>query len=141
MPLHVPNPSEGKLLEFMLGVATPGNQQLCLFTNNITHADDDILADYTEMGAVQGYVRKTLTKTSWVVTPTAAAGAGAATGAYAEQTFAFDGTGGTVIVYGYFVIDVTTGLLLWGEKFSSSKTVANNGDLIKITPQFTLSKV
>lgn len=140
MPLLVPNPSEGTLLSFALGVAVPGNQYLKLFTNNVTQSDSDVLAQYTEM-ATQGYVQKQLTKTSWTVTPASAATASPATGVYAQQTWTFDGTGGATTVYGYMIVDVTTGLLLWAEKFATSKIVQYNGDQILLTPQITLSKV
>lgn len=140
MALLVPNPSEGLLLSFALGAATPGNQYLKLFTNNITQAEDDILADYTEM-TTQGYVQKTLTKTSWSVTAASGTTANPATATYAQQVWTFDGTGGATTVYGYMVVDVTTGLLLWAEKFATSKVVQYNGDQILLTPQITLSKV
>lgn len=140
MTILVPNPSEGTLLSAVLGVITPGDQVLRLFVSNTTPADSDVAATYTEM-STQGYSAKTLTKASWTITPTSAANAGPATGAYAQQTWTFDGTGGATTVYGYFVTDATSGLLLWAERFATSKVVQYNGDQILITPQFTLSKV
>lgn len=140
MALLVPNPSEGKLLEFALGVSTPGNQILRLYVNNVTPGDADTAASYTEM-TTGGYVSKTLTKTSWVVTPASGSTANPASAGYAQQTWTFDGTGGAATVYGYFITDSTTGLLLWAERFAASKLVQYNGDQILITPQITLSKV
>lgn len=140
MPLLVPNPSEAKLLEFMLGVSTPGNQILRLYVNNHTPADGDVAADYTEM-TTGGYTPKTLTKTSWVVTPASGTTANPATAAYAQQVWTFNGTGGVATVYGYYITDSTTGLLLWAERFATAKVVQYNGDQILITPQITLSKV
>ena len=74
--------------------------------------------------------------TSWSV----ATNTGQAVGTYAQQTWTFDGTGGSQSVYGYFVTDVTSGLLLWSEAFASVKTVTYNGDQILITPTFQLTK-
>jgi hypothetical protein len=135
MALLAPNVGESKLLRFALGVETPGNQIIRLYVNNITPADTDTAATYTEMSTL-GYAAKTLTKTSWVE----AQNAGVAEGTYAEQTWTF--TAGTqVMVYGYFVTDATTGVLLWSERFGTEKPVQYGGDQIRITPKITLSKV
>lgn len=136
MPLIVSNASEVTLMQFALGFSTPGNQILKLFTNNVTPGDADVAATYTEMG-VQNYAAKTLTKGSWSVVSSTNVG----TATYAAQTWMFDGTGGAVTVYGYYVVDATTGLLLWAEAFSSGKVVQYAGDSITITPTITLSKV
>lgn len=135
MPLIVPNASEVTLLQFALGYATPGNQTLKLFTNNITPSDTDVAASYTVMSG-QGYADITLTKSSWSVTSSAGVG----TAVYGQQTWTFT-AGGPTIVYGYYIVDSTTGLLLWSELFNSPKTIANAGDQIQITPTITLSKV
>ena len=84
MPLIVPNASEVTLLQFALGYATPGNQLLKLFTNNITPSDTDVAASYTVMSG-QGYADITLTKSSWSVTSSAGVG----TAVYGQQTWTF----------------------------------------------------
>lgn len=137
MTILVPTVGEVKLLEFALGFSAPGNQLLKLYTSNTTPADGDTAATYTEMGAVQAYAYKTLAKASWSIATSSSVG----TATYAAQTWTFDGTGGSATVYGYFVTDATSGVLLWAERFSASKTAANNGDVIIITPVITLSKV
>jgi hypothetical protein len=63
-----------------------------------------------------------------------------ATAAYAQQTWTFT-AGSAVTVYGYFITDTTTGLLLWAEAFTAAKVVQNTGDQIIITPQITFSRV
>lgn len=136
MTLLVPTASENKLLEFTLGFATPGDQTLKLYVNNVTPADGDVAATYTEM-STHSYAAKTLTKANWVV----AQNGGVAEGVYnAQQVWTFTAAA-VVTVYGYFVIDSTTGLLLWAEKFSSAKPVEFGGDQILLTPKITLSKV
>ena len=137
MTILVPTASEKDLGEFMLGVATPGNQKLKLFVNNYTPVDGSVLASFTEM-TTHGYADKTLTKTSWVVT--AGSAGNPASGAYAQQTWTFTAAA-AVIVYGYYITDVTTGRLLWAERFTTSKSVENAGDQILITPTITLSTV
>jgi hypothetical protein len=136
MAIILPAASENNMLSFAVGATTPGNQQLKLYVNSVTTSNDALVAaDFTEMSTL-GYASKTLTKTSWVVTQN---GSNKASAAYAQQTWTF--TAGTqVTVYGYYVLDATTGLLLWFEAFSASKSVENNGDQIIITPTITLAK-
>ena len=135
MALILPTVGENKCLEFMTGYSTPGNQTLKLFVTNTTPADGDTASTYTEMTTL-GYAAKTLTKGSWAI----AQNGGVAEAVYAEQTWTF--TAGTAVtVYGYFVIDSTSGALLWSEAFNTGKLVQNTGDIIRITPKITLSKV
>lgn len=137
MSLILPSASEKTMLEFALGVTTPGNQKLKLFVNNYTPDDTTVLANLTEM-STNGYADKTLTKTSWVVT---AGGVGSpASGAYAQQTWTFTNVGGANTVYGYYITDVTSGLLLWVESFPTAKVIQNTGDQIIITPTITNSR-
>ncbi|MDL2342461.1 MAG: hypothetical protein QFB87_05290 [Patescibacteria group bacterium] len=137
MSLVLPSAAEKTALDFMLGVTVPGNQTLKLFTNNIAPADTDTAATYTEMSTL-GYVAKTLTKTAWVTT--AGATGAPASSVQPQQTFTF--TAGTLVtVYGYYVIDSTTGLLLWAESFGGGKDIQNAGDQIIIVPTITLSRV
>lgn len=137
MAIIVPSASEKTLQEYMLGKGTPANQKLKLFTNNVTPDDTFVAASLTEFTATMGYADKTLTMASWTVT--AGATGQPATGVYATQTWTFT-AGGPVTVYGYFVTDSGSGLLLWVEKFASSQTVQNNGDTIIITPTLTFSR-
>jgi hypothetical protein len=137
MTILVPSASEATLENFMLGVTTPGNQNLKLFVNNVTPDDTFVAASLTEMSTL-GYAQKVLTKTSWVTTPGATGFP--ASSAYATQTWTF--TGGTAVtVYGYYYTDVTSGLLLAVELFASPKIVQNTGDQIIITPTITFSRV
>lgn len=136
MTLILPTNSEKTMLEFSLGVLVPGNQKLKLYVNDYTPVDGSLAANFTEM-STHGYAEKALTKTSWVVT---AGGAGSpAEGAYAVQTWTFTAAA-LVTVYGYFITDTTTGLLLWAERFASPKPIENTGDQIIITPKITNSR-
>lgn len=135
MALILPAASENNFLNFALGVTVPGNQLLKLYVNNVVTTDDTLLAaGFTEMSTL-GYAAKTLTKTSWVVAQSAAVGSGT----YAQQTWTF--TAGTAVtVYGYYVVDATSGLLLWFEAFAAAKVIQNTGDQIIVTPTITLSR-
>lgn len=136
MALILPSASEKTMLDFALGVTVPGNQKLKLFVNNYTPDDTTVLANLTEM-STHGYADKTLTKTSWV---TVAGSTGQpASSTYALQTWTFTAAA-AVTVYGYFITDVTSGLLLWVELFATPKVIQNNGDQILITPTITNSR-
>lgn len=138
----VSNEGEKLLLEAALGKVAAGNLKLKLFTNNVTPGHADTVATYTEMGAVQGYSEKTLTTSTWNAasagTGTGVANSNKASITYPQQIFSFDGTGGAVTVYGFFITDSAGTTLLGAERFSTAKSVANNGDAIKITPQVRL---
>ena len=127
MSLVVPNTGEVLALERFLKTS---DETLKLFTNNITPAETDTDATYTEC-SITGYSAKTLTAASWTVT-----GGAPSDGTYAEQTFTFTGGFGAT-VYGYFVVDAGVGTLMWAERDSSPYTPANNGDQIKLTPTLT----
>jgi len=108
---------------------------LKLFTNNITPADTDTAATYTE-AAGGGYVAKTLTNGSWTV----ATANDPSDAVYALQAFVFTGalTAGATI-YGYYVVDAD-GVLLYAEKAASTFTPATSGDTYNVTPKFQASK-
>ncbi len=108
---------------------------LKLFVIEVTPADSDTIASYTE-AVGGGYAAKTLTNGSWTITSTN----DPSDAVYAEQVFTFTGpltTNGTI--YGYWVEDAD-GVLIFAEKFSSSFTPVTNGDHLDFTPVIQLSK-
>jgi len=128
--LVVPNAGEELALKNFLNHTAPQNQTLKLFTSNTTPAETDTAASFTEASG-NGYSAIGLTGTSWTVTPGAPTSA-----AYAEQTFTFTGALGNV--YGYFVVQASSGILMWAERFTGAPfNIANNGDQIKVTPTIT----
>lgn len=111
------------------------NLTLKLFATNVTPADTSTAGSFTEADG-GGYAAKELTAASWTITPAN----DPSDAVYAEQTFTFTGaltTNGTV--YGYFVVDAD-GVLIFAELLAATFTPANNGDTLKITPKFQLSK-
>jgi hypothetical protein len=111
------------------------NLTLKLFCTDVTPADTNTAGTYTECTG-GGYASKTLTNGSWTVST----GNDPSDAVYAEQTFTFTGVLTTnTTIYGYFVVDAD-GTLIWAEKLGSTFTPANNGDNVKITPKFQLSK-
>ena len=134
MTLRVPNVGEVKMLENVLNKTAPENQILKLFRSNTTPADTDTHTTYTE-ATFTGYTAITLTGTNWTVTsgdPTEAA--------YAQQTFASTAGSQNQSIYGYYVTQASSGVLMWAERFTDGPyTIVNNGDEIRITPKLTLA--
>jgi hypothetical protein len=131
MTLLVPNAAEDVMLQNILNKTAPQNQTLKLFKNNMTPAETDTEATYTEADFT-GYVPIALTGASWTITPGNPTSAAAA-----EQTFTSTAVQ-SQNVYGYYVIQTTSGKILWAERFTNGPYLIQNiGDLIKVTPQFT----
>jgi hypothetical protein len=130
MSLEICSGGESLALQYLVNKAAPQNLILCLFTNNITPGESDVIGAYTEASG-NGYAAITLTGASWTVsgsTPTKIA--------YAAQTFTFTGALGNV--YGYYLKRATGGELVWAERFSDGPyNIQHNGDTITITPQIT----
>lgn len=129
MTLRVPNASKATLLKAALNHTPPEDQLLKLFTNDKTPADGDVAADYTE-AAGGSYAAKALTGSAWSVTT-----ANPAVATYAAQTFTGLTPGN---YYGYFIVQASSGLLLWAERFSTSpRVVQAAADEIVFTPRIT----
>lgn len=127
MALNVPDEGENYALEAFVNKTTATNPILKLFKTNVTPADTDTAATYTEAG-FPGYASITLTGASWN------AASGGSISYSAQQTFTCSGAA-TDDIYGYFIVSTTSGKLLWSEKDASAPfAVRNSGDAIKITP-------
>lgn len=130
MALMFPNTGENLVLEMIVNKTAPQNLVLKLFSSNTTPSETDTAGTYTE-ATFSGYAAITLTGASW-----GAAASGSI--AYAQQTFTHNGGGTSNSIYGYFVVQATSGTLLYAERDASAPfTLANNGDNVKITPTIT----
>lgn len=132
MALLVPNIGEATVLSYLVNKSgNTENLVFRLFTNNITPAETDTAATYTEASG-GGYSSVTATGASWTITqgaPTAAT--------YPQMTYTFTGPLTTnTTIYGYYVTRASTGDLVLAETFTSF-TPTNSGDNIKLTPQIT----
>lgn len=120
------------MLANIVNKTAPENLVLKLYTNNVTPAETDTAATYTEASG-SGYAALTLTGASWTIVE-----GGPSEASYAQQTFTSTG-GGWGNTYGYFVVEVTSGIIKWAERFTDGPyNVQNNGDQVKITPKITL---
>jgi len=131
MTLLVPDTGEVVALKAFLNNTAATDPIIKLFATNVTPAETDTSATYTE-AAGGGYAAKTCAGASWTFT------AGAPSHAdFAQQTWTFTGALTTnATIFGYFVVGTTSGTLLWAEAFTSF-TPANNGDQILLTPKIT----
>ena len=82
-----------------------------------------------------GYAARTLTRALWNAASTISGSAESSYGTSASSWTC--GTTGNTI-YGYWVEGATSTKVLWAERFSTSRVLAN-GDVLNITPKFTLT--
>lgn len=135
MAIIIPNAAEQLWLKHVLNQTAPEDQTLKLFTNNVTPDDTFTESSFTEASG-GGYANKPLVGTSWSIATNANDEAEAT---YVAQTYTFTGalTGGATI-YGWYLTETTSGLLLACERNASSITPVNNGDNIIINPRLQL---
>lgn len=130
MALNVPTVGSNVILETIVNKTAAQNLVAKLYINNITPADTDTAGTYTEAG-FPGYSAITLTGASW----NAAASESISYGS--QQTWTCSGAS-TDDVYGYFIIQTTSGILLWSERDASAPfAVRVSGDAVKLTPTIT----
>jgi hypothetical protein len=132
MTLLVVNQGEQIALEALLNKTAPQDLDLRLFQSDTTPSETHTEDDYTEADFT-GYAAIQLTAASWSVTP------GAPTEAvYAQQTFTSSAGSQDQDVYGYYVTQRSSGKMVYVERFSDGPyNIANNGDVIKVTPKIT----
>lgn len=133
MALLTPNNGEGDMLTAIVAKAAAENLVLHLFQNNITPAETDTAATYTE-ATFTGYAALTLTAASWVVTEGAPSNA-----VYPQVTFTSSAGSQNQNVYGYYLTRAISGRIAWAERFADGPyNIVNNGDAVKVSPVITL---
>jgi len=135
MATIIPNAAEQLWLKHVLNHTAPQNQVLKLFTNDITPDENTTASSFTEASG-GGYANKPLTGTSWSFATNASNEAEAT---YTAQTFTFTGAlTGSATIYGWYLVEATSGLLLACERIGSSITPVNNGDNLVVNPLLQL---
>lgn len=130
MALNVPSVGSHKILEAIVNKTAPENLSLRLYINNITPADTDTAGTYT-VATFPGYANITLTGASWGTAASETITYGS------QQSFDCSGTS-TDDVYGYYVVQATSGVLMWSERAASAPiAIRVSGDSVKITPSIT----
>jgi len=127
MALNVPDVGEAIALEAFVNKTAPQNGVVRLYKNNITPADSDTAGTYTE-ATFGGYAAVTLTGASW----NAYSGGSITYGS--QQTFTCNAVA-TDDIYGYYITQTTSGILMWSERDASAPfAIRVSGDAVKITP-------
>lgn len=137
MALKVPDVGELELLDLMLKEATTADEkyELKLYKNNITPADTDNTSSFTP-ATFTNYVTKTLSRAGWNTAVTNGSDKAETSYGSTPQSWTCGATGNTI--YGYYVEGSTSNKLLWAERFATQRVLAS-GDVLNITPKFTLS--
>lgn len=120
----LPNQGENHVLNslFKAGIT----RTLHLYTNNITPAETDTPATFTEASGF-GYASVSLVDADWTITsPTASC---------AKKTFTFTGALGDV--YGSYVTNPDNTLFV-SERYATKITISYNGSTIDVTVNFNL---
>lgn len=133
MTLLVVNNGEVQALRYLVNKdGLTENLVYRLFTNNVTPAETDTAASFTE-AAGGGYAAKTLTGSGWTVTEGAPS-----TAVFAQQEWGFTGAlTGSATIYGYYVTRESTGDLILAERLATPRQPTTNGDALRITPRIT----
>lgn len=110
------------------------NYILKLFRNDVTPDASFVPGSMTEANFTN-YVAKTLTRANWNTAVTVSNKAQSSYGS-AAQSWTCGTTGNTI--YGYWVDGASSSITLWAERFATSRVLAS-GDVLNLTPQFTLA--
>lgn len=138
MAIFLTDTGEVALLNKLLKTALSTNENyvLKLFTNNYTPSDGSVQGQFTE-AVFTNYTSRTLTRAGWNAAGIVSNKASMSYGS-TPRSWTCGATGNTV--YGYWVTGDGTnaGTLLWVERFITNRVLAN-GDILNLTPQFTLN--
>lgn len=129
MTVVVSQESQEIALQNYLNKAAPQNQVLKLFRNDYVPNNLSTEANFTEANFT-GYAAIALSGASWVTAqgvPTVAS--------YAQQAFTASGAG-VQTIFGYYVVQASSGKLMWAERFDTPQVVQFSGDFIRVTPTF-----
>ena len=129
MSIVVPDASMQCMLEMVVNKRRSENLILRLYTNNKTPTRADTTAQYTE-ATFQGYVPVVLVGAQWAIAPGMPTAA-----AYTGQRFVSTAGQSAQSCYGYYVTQVSSGMLVWAERFSAVDApfvMENNGDVISL---------
>ncbi len=135
MATIIPNASEQLWIKLVLNHTAAEDQVLRLFVNDVPPDQNSVASTFTEASG-GGYASKTLVGTSWTIVNNASDEAEAT---FAVQVFTFTGPlTGNATIFGWYLIQQTSGLLLAVERRASSFTPVLNGDSVTMTPRLQL---
>lgn len=128
------NQGEVDFLAAALNKAAASDLVLRLFMNDVTPAETDTEASYTE-ATFSGYAAVTLTGANWTITE-----GEPSLGEYAQQVFTSDADQSAQQIYGYYVARSDNGRAQIADRFPAGPyPIANNGDHVNVTPRFSMA--
>jgi hypothetical protein len=135
MPLVLPNQGEGILLKNTLKGGLEGDPawNVGLYINNYTPVQTSVNADFTE-ATFPGYAQEAIDPSLWT-SPTIISNRASMT-ANSGDPYEFTNSGSSQTIYGYFIYDTTSSLIIGAEKFATSRTI-NTGDTLEVTVNWT----
>lgn len=139
MALRVGRSGEKIALEALVNKTAPQALRLKLYKNNYTPGEQDTAANYT-VADFTGYSDADLTGATWNAATPGVEGSPPDPSYidYPKQTFTSSAGSQNQPIYGYFIVQQTSGLLVWAERFPDGPyTIVNNGDKIEVTPKIT----
>ena len=117
-------------LKRVLNYSAADDVKIHLFTNNHTPVAADTLSNYTESTAT-GYGAVTLTGTDWTISTIG----GVTTATHATAvTFTYTAAEN---VYGYYITNNASTVLLWAELFSTYCPIPSGGGSVSVIPKIT----
>ena len=129
MSLNFPDVGENLALGMIVNKTAPQDLVCKLFSNNITPSDTDTAATYTE-ATFAGYAAINIPGANWN------APAAGSISYNAQITYTRSSTGAVENIYGYYVIQSVSGILLYSERDAAAPApITSSGDNIKFTPQ------
>lgn len=127
----VPNEGKTKLLDWALKGGSHEDYKLDLFTSNTTVGNASTAADFT-IASFTGYAQVSITTTSWNAA-TIVSNQGNSTNTGSPWAFTASATPGSpVTCYGWIMRGATSGKIIFGANFSTSRVIAANGDSISV---------
>ncbi len=131
------NEGELRLLDYMISsTSVTAPYILRLFRNDYTPVEGSTNGSFTEANFTN-YVPKTLARATWSAAVTNGSNKAEVSYGSSPQSWTCGASGNTI--YGYWVeSNDGTPIILWGERFGTSRVLAN-GDVLNITPKFTLA--
>lgn len=131
--MTIPNGSRVKILQMLLKDSTIGAQTIKLYTNNVTPDENSTASSFTELSLFR-YTPITMSRLGWTITQES----GVTIATQTAQVFSFEGEV-PITVYGYYIVDALSGVLLGAEKFAIPQIISNVHDEITVVPTFTLT--
>jgi hypothetical protein len=129
--LRVPVVGETRMLAAIVNQRRAEDLECRLYANDHTPTVGDSLADYVEVTG-GGYAPRALIGAEWLIEPGERSIA-----TYPEQTWTFET--GVGLIYGYFVVQARSGILMWAERFPEGPyRIEHRGDALEVPPVLSI---